>query len=138
MGLRPTCPLSSAHVLQVGETYPQWVCRRQGRGMGCRGCSAYLLHLRALGLVILIVSVHRTQVAAGRILAGPWLLIALLYLCWAPKFWLCCSVVNSNKRKDRFFCVGSLCFFPTGWAITSPGPQHGGLMTWVPQGGLKL
>lgn len=29
MGLRPTCPLSSAHVLQIGETDPQRVCPRQ-------------------------------------------------------------------------------------------------------------
>lgn len=75
MSLRLIRPLPLVHVLQMGETEPQWICQKQedqGRGKWCHGCPACLLDHRALGLVTFIVTAHRSQVTAGRRLTGPW------------------------------------------------------------------
>lgn len=64
----------------MGKLIPQWVCQRQEE-TGEKGVVPWLLacplHLRALCLVTLIVTVHRPKVSAGRRLAGLWLLIVL-------------------------------------------------------------
>lgn len=93
LGLGLTCPLPLPMYARQGNGPP----KAGGDGQGSRAIAAGLLPaLRAMALVTLTVTVHRTQVTAPRLLTA--------------KSWLCCSVVNSNSRKDRFFCVGCLCF----------------------------
>lgn len=94
MGLSLTCPLLPAHVHQTGKRTPEAGGDREGSGGAM--AAGLLPALRALALLTLTATVHRTQVAAPRLLTD--------------ESWLCYSVVNSDRRKDRFFCVGCLRF----------------------------
>lgn len=113
MSLRLTCLLPPVHVLQMGETEPQWICQKQEE-TGEREVVPWLSGLppQPQSLGSSYIHCHCAQKPGHCWKEINWALVteALFYLCLVTKSWLCCSVVNSNRRKDRFFCAGSLFF----------------------------